>query len=393
MANTLSIDQIGVLIQSIAEQATGRAVMTPTNTKDFVAVAQTALLAGREAVMNAMSQLLTRTIYARRNEYRGALDILVMDEQAYGNHVRKINAIDTDFEEDPHYTLTDGTSIDQYTIRKPKVLQTNFYGGQAWEKSLTIFSDQVDTALSGPGEFQQFLGLNLGNMADQIEQVMEELARLTVCNFIMGKHQADSRNEVHLLTMYNSETGLSLTAQTVRQPANYAPFIQWVYGILQTFSNRLRERNVLYHQNFTGASIPRHTPGDDQRLILYSEELAQINASALPGIFHEDDLRMPRRYEAVSYWQSPTAGSRDSINIAASYTDADGIATSMATAATLEKVFGVLYDRDAMGCTRIHQRTYRTPFNAKGEYSNIFHHFTTRYWNDLTENAFVFYLD
>lgn len=393
MANTLSIDQIGVLIQSIAEQATGRAVMTPTNTKDFVAVAQTALLAGREAVMNAMSQLLTRTIYARRNEYRGALDILVTDEQGYGNHVRKISAIDTDFEEDPHYTLTDGASIDMYTIRKPKVVQTNFYGGQTWEKSLTIFSDQVDTALSGPGEFQTFLGLVLGNMSDQIEQVMEELARLTVANFIMGKHQADSRNDVHLLTMYNSATGLSLTATTVRQPANYAPFIQWVYGVLQTYSNRLRERNVLYHQNFTSASIPRHTPGDDQRLILYSEELAQINASALPGIFHQTDLKMPRRYEAVSYWQSPIAGGRDSINIAASYTDADGVATTMATAATLEKVFGVLYDRDAMGCTRIHQRTYRTPFNAKGEYSNIFHHFTTRYWNDLTENAFVFYLD
>ena len=147
MANTLSIDQIGVLIQAVAEQATGRSVMAPTNTKDFVAVAQTALLAGREAVMNAISQLLSRTIYARRDEYRGALDILVMNEQAYGNHIRKISAIDTDFEEDPHYNLTDGSSIDQYTIRKPKAIQTNFYGGQTWMKSLTIFSDQVDTAM------------------------------------------------------------------------------------------------------------------------------------------------------------------------------------------------------------------------------------------------------
>ena len=165
MANTLSIDQIGVLIQAVAEQATGRSVMAPTNTKGFVAVAQTALLSGREAVMNAISQLLSRTIYARRDEYRGALDILVMNEQAYGNHVRKISAIDTDFEEDPHYNLVDGQSIDQYTIRKPTAIQTNFYGGQTWMKSLTIFSDQVDTAMSGPDEFQQFMGLMLGNMA------------------------------------------------------------------------------------------------------------------------------------------------------------------------------------------------------------------------------------
>lgn len=393
MANTLSIDQIGVLIQAVAEQATGRSVMAPTNTKDFVAVAQTALLAGREAVMNAISQLLSRTIYARRDEYRGALDILVMNEQAYGNHVRKISAIDTDFEEDPHYNLTDGTSIDQYTIRKPKAIQTNFYGGQTWMKSLTIFSDQVDTAMSGPDEFQQFMGLMLGNMADQIEQVMEELARLTLANFITGKHQIDSRNEVHLLTAYNSETGLNLDAQTVKQPANYGPFIQWVYGQIQIYSNRLKERSVLYHQNFTNFNIPRHTNGENQRLVLYSEDVAQINASALPGIFHQNDLSFPRRFEPVSYFQSPTAGYRNTIEVLPSYTDATGAVVEAQSAITLENVFGVLYDRDAMGCTRIHQRTYRTPFNAKGEYSNVFHHFTTRYWNDFTENAITFFMD
>ena len=393
MANTLSIDQIGTLIQSVAQQATGQTVMAPTNTKDFVAVATTTLLAGTEAVMNAMSQLLSRTIYARRNEYRGALDILVMDEQAYGNHVRKISAIDTPFEEDPHYNLVDGQSIDQWTVRKPKAIQTNFYGGQTYMKGLTLFADQVNTALSGPSEFEQFLALQLGNMADQIEQVMEELARLTVCNYIAGKHQIDSRNEVHLLTLYNSETGLSLDAQTVRQPANYPAFIQWVYGKLQVFSNRIRERSLLYHQNFTGINIPRHTPGDDQRLILFSEETAMIDASALPGIFHKNDLQFPKRYEPVSYFQSPEAGKRNQIKVLPSYTAADGSITNASAAVELEDVFGVLYDRDAMGCTRILQSTERTPYNAKGRYSNIYHHFTTRYWNDYTENAIVFYMD
>ena len=393
MANTLSIDQIGVLIQSVAQQATGRATITPTNTKDFVAVAQTALLAGKEQVMNAMSQLLSRTIYARRDEYRGALDILVYNEQGYGNHVRKISAIDTDFEEDPHFALTDGQSIDQYTIRKPKALQTNFYGSQIWMKSITIFEDQVNTALSGPDEFQRFLALMLGNMADQIEQVMEDLARLTLCNFIAGKHQVDSRNEVHLLTAYNAETGLSLDAQTVKQPANYPAFIQWVYSQLQVWSDRMAERNVLHHLNFTGYPIPRHTAGANQRLVLYSADVAQINASALPGIFHESDLKLPRRFEPVSYWQSPTTGNRDKINILPSYTDASGAVVEANAAVELESVFGVLYDLDAMGCTRMLQSTERSPYNAKGRYSNIFHHFQTRYWNDLTENAIVFYMD
>lgn len=393
MANTLTFNQIGTLIQTIAEQATGRTSITPTNSQEFVAVANTALLAGKENVMNAMSQLLSRTIYARRDEYRGALDILVTDEQGYGNHVRKISAMDTDFEEDPHYSLTDGSSIDQYTVRKPKALQTNFYGGQTWMKSLTIFSDQINTALSGPDEFQQFLALMLGNMADQIEQVMEELARLTLANFIMGKHYIDNRNEVHLLTDYNSLTGLSLTAQTVKQPANYPAFIQYVYSVIQVASNRLKERNTLYHQNFTDLPINRHTAGENQRLILFSEDVASINASALPGIFHESDLKFPKRYEAVSYFQSPIAGSRNTIKLSGTYTAMDGTVHNMVGDETLTDVFGVLYDRDAMGCTRILQSTERSPYNAKGRYSNIFHHFTTRYWNDFTENAITFFMD
>lgn len=394
MANTLSIDQIGVLVQSIAEQATGRAVMAPKNTKDFVTVAQTALLSGTENVMNAMSQLLSRTIYARRNAYNAALDILVTDEQGYGNHVRKINAIDTAFEEDPHYNLVDGASIDMYKIRKPKVLQTNFYGAQTFMKSITIFEDQVNTALSGPDEFQRFLGLVLGNMQDQIEQVMEEMARLTVANFIAGKYECDQNNVIDLLALYNLETNQSLSGEVVRQPANYAPFIQWVYGKMQLFSERLKERNILRHANISGSPISRHTPGEDQRLILYSGEMAMINAAALPGIFHESDLKLPRRYETVTYWQAPGEEEyqRRGVEVAPSYlnTSTGGIVNG--SSKFYSNIFGVLYDRDAMGLTRVHQRTYRTPFNTTGEYSNIDHHFTCRWWNDFTENAFVFTL-
>ena len=393
MANTLTLDQIGVLVQAVAEEATGQASFAPKNTKDFVAVAQTALLAGREQVTNAISQLLSRTIYARRDAYQAALDILVTDEQGYGNHIRKLSPEDTPFEEDPQYSLTDGQSIDMYKVLKPKTIQTNFYGGQTFMKSITVFSDQLDTALSGPDEFQQYLGMQLGNMQDQIDQVMEELARLTLCNFMAGKHQIDSRNEIHLLTLYNSETGLSLTAQSVKQPANYGPFIQWVYGKMQVFSKRLTERGVLYHQNFTGHAIPRRTALENQRLILFAEETAMINSSALPPIFHEDDLKMPRTFESVSYFQSPEEGHRDEISILPSYTAADGTIVNAGSAVELDKCFGVLYDRDAMGCTRIHQSTNRSPFNSAGLYSNIHHHFTTRYWNDFSENAFVFYLD
>ena len=45
-ANVLTYNAIGTILNQIVTQATGKAVITPTNTSEFVTVAQTGLLAG-----------------------------------------------------------------------------------------------------------------------------------------------------------------------------------------------------------------------------------------------------------------------------------------------------------------------------------------------------------
>ena len=44
-ANVLTYNAIGTILNQIVTQATGKAVITPTNTSEFTAVAQTGLLA------------------------------------------------------------------------------------------------------------------------------------------------------------------------------------------------------------------------------------------------------------------------------------------------------------------------------------------------------------
>jgi hypothetical protein len=79
--------------------------------------------------------------------------------------VRKLNPIDKPLEvdnrlrEDDLSILVDGDSVDQYRINKPEVLQTNFYGSQTYQKSLTIWRDQLDTAFTGPEQFGNFLSM------------------------------------------------------------------------------------------------------------------------------------------------------------------------------------------------------------------------------------------
>ena len=61
--NTLNFEQISTVLTSIVQQATGQAVQTPTDTGSFVSVAQVALRADRDSVMNAISNFLARTIF------------------------------------------------------------------------------------------------------------------------------------------------------------------------------------------------------------------------------------------------------------------------------------------------------------------------------------------
>ena len=92
-ANTLTYNEIGLLLNTIVTQATGKAVLTPTNTSDFVAVAQIGLLAGMDNLMGAVSQVLSKTIISTR-PYSRKFKGLEADSIRYGNHVRKINYVE-----------------------------------------------------------------------------------------------------------------------------------------------------------------------------------------------------------------------------------------------------------------------------------------------------------
>jgi hypothetical protein len=315
---------------------------------------------------------------------------LEADAIRFGNHVRKINICDGDFNDDQRYDLPDGQSVDMYKVNKLKVLQTNFYGAETFERYYTVYRDQLDIAFSSMEEFGRFLAAMAQNISDQIEQAHESIARVTVANFITGKIKGDADNVVHLITKYNDVTGLALTADTVKQPDNYAPFIKWVYAYIGTLSNLLTERTTQYHINVTDHDIHRHTPKSKQTLYLYSPEYMNIEASVLSSVFNPSYLKLAYT-ELVNFWQSIKTPM--GIENKPTYMLPDGTVTTEVETVTQSNVFGVLCDVEAMGYTTISQWAQPTPFNAAGGYTNMYFHFTDRYWNDFTENGIVLLLD
>lgn len=388
--NSLTFNQLSTVLNGIVSQATGVSNIAPTNTSEFVSVAQTALKTGYDPIINAVSQVLSKTIFAMRpytRKFRG----LEVDNQMYGNIVRKINTVDKSFENDSRLTLTDGASVDQYTVNKPEVIQTNFYGANVYQKSLTIFRDQLDSAFSGPDEFARFISMIMSNADDMIAQAHEATARATIGNFVAGKVKADTTSVIHLLTEYNTLTGSEFTSTTIYQPANFAPFMRWVASRVNSLCAWMTERTEKYHINLTGKPVMRHTPKADQRIYMYNPALEQINTMVKSNSYNADYLNMAYT-EGVNYWQA--VNNPDQIQVKPVYLNAaDGSLTTETENVTVSNVFGVIADRDAMGYTIVNQWSSPSPFNAKGGYTNMFWHFTDRYWNDFMENGIILLLD
>lgn len=389
--NDLTFNQLSMVLNSIVQQATGQQVQQATNTAEFVSVAQTALKTGYDPVLQAISQVLSRTIFSIR-PYTRKFGGLMVSNQQFGNIVRKLNIADKDWEEDSRFELTDQNSVDMYKVNKPSILQTNFYGANVFEKSLTIFKDQLDCAFSNPDEFGRFVSMTMTNASDMIEQAHENLARATLANFIGGKISGDTASVIHLLTEYNTITGLKtpLTAETVYQPANFKPFMQWVYSRVASLSSLMTERTQKFHINVTGKEISRHTPVNKQKVYLYAPARYQTETMVLADVYHDNFLRMADN-ETVNFWQS--IDKPDEINVQPVYLQADGTLKSDNPPVNQKGIFGVMFDEEAAGYTVVNQWSAPTPFNSKGGYSNIFWHFTDRYWNDFTENGIVLLLD
>lgn len=377
------------ILNEIVNQATGKTTVSAIATSDFTSVATTALGLGIDPLLNAISQVLSRTIFSIR-PYSRKFKGLYQDNMRFGNHVRKLNIADSDWDKDDRYDLKDGSSVDDQVVAVPKVLQTNFYGQNVYQRQITLFRDQLNVALQNEQEFQRFVTMIMTNASDLIEQAHEATARMTLANFIGGKVKGDTDNVIHLVTKYNDVAGTVLTTDTVKQPENFVPFMKWATGYIKTVSDWMTERTQKFHINVTGKEISRHTPYNKQKLYLYSEELNNIDATVMSSIFNDSYLKMAD-HEKVGFWQS--IDSPDGIHVKASYMNASGNVVSDTEGTATSNIFGVLFDEEAVGITTYGEWSAPSPFNARGGYSNIFWHFNDRYYNDFTENGVVFLLD
>ena len=389
--NELNFKQVSSLLTYIVNQATGQSTLTPTNMSDFVSVATTALKNGVDPVMSAITQMVSRTIFSIR-PYSEKFKGLRVSSERWGNIVRKLNIADGAYIDDTSFALPeDGQSVDMYKLRRPNILQTNFYGANVFSIERSYFREQLECAFTGPEELASFYSMVTGNIMDMIETAHENLKRATLSNLIGGIVKGGgAEQKVHLLTEYNAKTGGKYTEVTIMAPDVYPDFMKFVYARIATVSALLTERLQIHHINVTGKAITRHTPYENQRLYMYAPAMYESTARAIADTYHDTFLRYAD-HETVNFWQA--VETPDTIKVIPSYLASSGNIITPSEAVSVPKVFALLCDEESCGMTVCNEWSATSPLNISGGYYNVAWHFTDRFWNDFTENAVVFTMD
>lgn len=416
MANNLTFDQVSTLLNTVQSMVTGNSAIGNITTTNFVSVAQTLLKTGYDPVIQAISNLVARTIFSVR-PYNKKFISLEASMETWGAHVRKISYADHQAVNDDLWTYPmlwkadgvvdaspnryyqgstanpsgNGESLDQYIIRKPSVLQTNFYGGNTFSDFYTVLEKQLfEVALRSPDEFGQFWSsyvLNINNIHIQWD---EDFARILLSNAIASLvDEANPTRVIHLLTEYEAVTGITLTQQTVYAPDNFRPFILWLNSRIDEITRMMSERSNLYQTNVTGKTVNRFTPMSDMRVYLLSKFLSMIKSMVYTTTYHQNYLQFSS-LESVNFWQAITDVAK--VQITPVYTDSTG-SLKTGAAVTQDNVVGIIFDREFLGYANTYSRMWATPFNARGGYYNNWLHKVLKCYLDTTEKAVVLLLD
>lgn len=411
-ANAMDVQDVYQILNSIHSQVTGQAQIAPVSTYEYVSIANTLLQMNVDEVYNALMSTIAKTVFSTR-PYSRQFGGLIVDNLKWGGIVRKIQFGDTTAGPDSAFAglPADGQSVDHYMINRGEVLETRYYGSADYQDVMTVFRDQLVTAFSGPEQLGSFVAAKANEVNNKWIQWTEDLARGMVLNAIIAKtdyYDVNSPNNqhcLHLLTMYNADTGASpaLTLQDIMTEQYAKPFWEYVRAKIRSLQRSFTNRNMLHYESVVDPNtgnllkIIRHTPYANQKVYLLAPYMDLMETSTLTEAFHNDPLKYAD-YEGVAYWQNPFSVSEIQLSSYVVLDPSNGsyldqFPAQVGDAFEAENILGVVFDEDFMNINIKDTIIQNTPMNARGLYYNTWLTAHAQYCQDFTEKCCVLLLD
>lgn len=394
---------IYTIANALVKAVTGQdATIQAVNTSSFITVGQMCLDKSMEGTLQALSNMIARTVISSRS-YAGKFTSIETSSQEWGMFVREIAFFAGDFDETKFVNtaqqpdlLVDGNSVDMYKIKKRYPLEM-FYGGQkTLNQRYTTFRNQLKTAFTSESEFSSFMAAMTVEISNDIARWKSAENRAQVINFMGALYNTGAdESRVNLTKEFNAARGTTYTTRELLT-THLQEFLSYFVSWLETTTSLLENSSVMYHltpectdDNGNKLVLLRHTPKSEQKLLLFQPLINDAKSWVYPAIFGPGYLSFGN-YEGVDFWQD--IRNKSAISVIPAQFDQNTAKQVTGGAVELSYVVGLLYDRKALATTYYQDSVYTTPFNVSGEYYNIEHHWKMNYTQNPTQNAVLMYM-
>lgn len=377
----MKVTQVKDLVNSAIQQTTGTSILLKEDLSNVVDVGSE--IFGAESVDNFVKKLVDRVGYTVFNSrvYQGSIPSVLMNSWEFGSVMEKVETEIPKATENDSWNLKDGQEYNQDTFYQPKV-SAKFYNSRVtFDIPLSFTEMQVKSAFNSATELNSFISMLVTSVQNAMTVNLDNLISRTVNNMTAYTiNHANANQAVNLLTLYNAQTGSTLTAQKALTTPDFIKFANQQIMLTQ---GRFSKLSTLF--NIGGKK--KFTPASEQHLILL-DDFATSSKVYLESETYNENLVQLANFETVPYWQgSGTSYSFDDT----SAIDVSITIDSQPKEIKQKGIIGLLFDTNALGVSCMNQRV-TSAYNARAEFYTNFTKFDAGFFNDLNENFVVFYI-
>lgn len=378
MANVL---QVYALLNEVASQSMGEKAVSVVDGGSFTALGDEVLSSAtnKENFMNALVDRIGRTIFSVRN-YRAIDTSIVKHPFEYGCILQKIYVELPDAKPNNAWEIGKEDYKPEFApVIKANVKQKLFNKINTWEIDCTIPDYMLRTAFTSAEKMGAFISAIFVAMDNRMEQALENSIDITRSAFIARKiNGAKPCGAINLLHEYNTLTNAGLTVDSCLRNTD---FLKWCASELSKWAKRMARMSVVFNEE----GYQRHTPYENLVVNVLQDFASATTAFLQADTYHKEMVSLPK-YSEVPYWQ----GSGESF----AFEDTSKIDIKLSDDVTVTKsgIIAVMYDEQAIGVT-MNERRSTSERNNKDEYTDYFNKADIGYFNDMSENGIVFFIE
>ena len=369
---------------------------------DFGSVATTVAQLKRDDVLNAITQVVTKTLF-RVADAGNAFSFMLRDSDFYSMWVRKLTPFISIPFHDPAFlppctgVNTVGESVDPFKIKKVRWIETHFQDVDRWYDYNTIFDKQFDGAFESESAFASFLYNTFASINTSHNLWVEAACRGTLLKAMAIKSamQYPAGHVVHLISEYNNDHSTSFTKEDIMLDDNFLSFTKWAGARISKARNLMLRANNFATCNWKGdltTGLVRSCREDDLCTVVLSKYAFLLDNVVKSSTFNPEFLSAASNVNTVDFWQKMTMEETVSVEVG-TYDENNWIYhEDQVVSVQLENLIGVIFDRNCAGVA-FDEAIVEAIRNPAGLYTDYHYHEGCKAMIDPTEKMVLLFLD